>query len=146
MTPPDTLIAALRQHNGHASSPELQAQLGLSQPTVSRLLAPLVASGQVVKVGAARSQRYLLTREVAGVGRQVPIHQVLPSGELQRFGTLYPLVGGGFWMDEADKAHGQSEYHPSLPWFLMDARPQGFLGRAFAQTHAELGLPPQLSS
>lgn len=141
----DALIAALRQHNGHASSPELQARLGLSQPTVSRLLAPLVASGQVVKVGAARAQRYLLPREVPGVGRQVLIHQVQPGGELQRFGTLYPLVGGGCWMDEDDKAHGQSEYHSGLPWFLFDIRPQGFLGRAFAQTQAGLGLPQQLS-
>jgi hypothetical protein len=141
----DTLIATLRRHNGHATSPELQAQLGVSQPTVSRLLAPLLASGQVVKVGAARAQRYLLPRDVPGVGRQVLIHQVLASGELQNFGTLYPLSGGGFWMDEADKAHGRSEFHPSLPWFLMDTRPQGFLGRAFAQAHAELALPSHLA-
>ena len=85
MSPADTLIAALRRHNGHASSPELQAQLGVSQPTVSRLLAPLLASGQVVKVGAARAQRYVLPREVPGVGRQVLIHQVQPGGELQSF-------------------------------------------------------------
>jgi hypothetical protein len=139
------LISALRRHNGHVNSPELQALLGVSQPTVSRLLAPLLASGQVVKVGAARAQRYLLTRDVPGVGRQMLIHQVLPSGELQSFGTLYPLVGGGFWMEETDKAHGRSEFHPSLPWFLMDTRPQGFLGRAFAQAHAELALPPHLA-
>jgi len=145
MKPSDPLVAALRRHNGHASSPELQAQLGVSQSTISRLLAPLLASGQVVKVGAARAQRYLLPREVPSVGRQVLIHQVLPSGELQNFGTLYPLVGGGFWMEEADKVHGRSEFHPSLPWFLMDTRPQGFLGRAFAQTHAELALPPHLA-
>ena len=145
MTAADTLISALRRRNGHASSSELQAQLGVSQPTVSRLLAPLLASGAVVKVGAARAQRYLLPRDVPGVGRQVLIHQVLLSGELQNFGTLYPLPGGGFWMDEADKAHGRSEFHPSLPWFLMDTRPQGFMGRAFAQAHPELALPPHLA-
>jgi hypothetical protein len=70
---------------------------------------------------------------------------VLPSGELQNFGTLYPLAGGGFWMEEVDKAHGRSEFHLSLPWFLMDTRPQGFLGRAFAQAHAELALPSHLA-
>ena len=90
MSAPDTLMAALRRQNGHASSPELQAQLGVSQPTVSRVLAPLLASGQVVKVGAARAQRYLLPRDVPGVGRQVLIHQLQADGELQRFGTLYP--------------------------------------------------------
>jgi hypothetical protein len=145
MNAADALISALRRHNGHASSPELQSQLGVSQPTVSRLLAPLLASGLVVKVGAARAQRYLLPREVPGVGRQLLIHQVQPEGTLQVFGTLYPLVGGGFWMDEADKIHGQSAFHPSLPWFLMDTRPQGFLGRAFAQMHSDLALPPYLA-
>jgi HipA-like C-terminal domain len=145
MHPANTLISALRQHNGHASSPDLQARLGVSQPTVSRLLAPLLATGQVVKVGAARAQRYLLPRDVPGVGAALPIHQVQPGGELQVFGTLYPLAGGGFWMEETDKAHGQSAFHPSLPWFLMDTRPQGFLGRAFAQAHPELALPPHLA-
>ena len=145
MTDAENLIAALRRQNGHASSPELQAQLGVSQPTVSRLLAPLLATGQVVKLGAARAQRYLLPRDVPGVGRQVLIHQVQPSGELQVFGTLYPLVGGGFWMEEADKSHGQSAFHPSLPWFLMDTRPQGFLGRAFVQAHPDLALPSHLA-
>lgn len=145
MTDAENLIAALRRQNGHASSPELQAQLGVSQPTVSRLLAPLLATGQVVKVGAARAQRYLLSRDVPGVGRQVLIHQVQPGGELQVFGTLYPLIGGGFWMEEADKSHGQSAFHPSLPWFLMDTRPQGFLGRAFVQAHPDLALPSHLA-
>jgi hypothetical protein len=145
MTDAENLIAALRRQNGHASSPELQAQLGVSQPTVSRLLAPLLAMGQVVKVGAARAQRYLLSRDVPGVGRQVLIHQVQPGGELQVFGTLYPLIGGGFWMEEADKSHGQSAFHPSLPWFLMDTRPQGFLGRAFVQAHPDLALPSHLA-
>lgn len=145
MTDAENLIAALRRQNGHASSPELQAQLSVSQPTVSRLLASLLATGQVVKVGAARAQRYLLPRDVPGVGRQVRIHQVQPGGELQVFGTLYPLVGGGFWMEEADKSHGQSAFHPSLPWFLKDTRPQGFLGRAFVQAHPDLALPSHLA-
>jgi hypothetical protein len=145
MNSTDPLISALRRHNGHASSPELQSQLAVSQPTVSRLLAPLLASGLVVKVGAARAQRYLLPRDVPGVGRQLLIHQVQPEGALQVFGMLYPLVGGGFWMDEADKTHGQSAFHPSVPWFLMDTRPQGFLGRAFAQAHADLDLPSHMA-
>lgn len=140
-TPP---LQALRSLGGHATGPALQQRLALSQPTLSRLLAPLVASGQVVAVGAARARRYLLPREVDGVGRQVPIHAVGAGGALQPFGTLYPLTGGGFWMDEADKAHGQSAFHDSLPWFLYDMRPQGFLGRGFVDAHPALRLPANL--
>ena len=47
-------LQAIRQRGGVASAAELQAALGVSQPTVSRALAPLIQSGQVLKVGAAR--------------------------------------------------------------------------------------------
>lgn len=143
-TPPD-LLAALRRLGGAATSPQLQAQLGISQPSASRLLAPLLADGTLVAVGAARARRYLLPREVPGVGRQVPIHAVQPDGGLQFFGTLYPLAGDGFWMEEADREHGQSARHDSLPWFLYDMRPQGFLGRGFVHGHPGLQLPANLS-
>ncbi|MEZ5707288.1 MAG: type II toxin-antitoxin system HipA family toxin YjjJ [Burkholderiaceae bacterium] len=142
--PQPKLLSALRQAGGHAVSAQLQAALGASQPTVSRALRPWLASGEVVKVGAGRAQRYLLPRDVEGVGRQVPIHEAMPDGGLRPFGTLYPLAGGGFWMDEADKAHGSSAFHDSLPWFLYDMRPQGFLGRGFAAAHPALGLPANL--
>ena len=144
MPTPDDLLTLLRRLGGRAGLSDLQPQLGISQPTASRLLAPLVASGQVVAVGAARARRYLLPREVDGVGRQVPIHAVAPDGALQFFGTLYPLASGGFWMDEADKAHGASAFHDSLPWFLYDMRPQGFLGRGFVHAHPALRLPANL--
>ena len=53
-----SILQTLRQRGGIATAAELQAALGVSQPTVSRALAPLLQSGQVMKVGAARSQRY----------------------------------------------------------------------------------------
>lgn len=143
-SPPD-LLAALRRLGGAATSPQLQAQLGISQPSASRLLAPLLADGSLVSVGAARARRYLLPREVPGVGRQVPVHAVRPDGGVQFFGTLHPLAGGGFWMEEADREHGQSARHDSLPWFLYDMRPQGFLGRGFVQGHPGLQLPAHLN-
>ncbi|HEX5737811.1 MAG TPA: type II toxin-antitoxin system HipA family toxin YjjJ [Hydrogenophaga sp.] len=138
------LLSALRSQGGHATSSDLQQRLGVSQPTVSRALSPALASGLVVKVGAGRSQRYLLPRTVEGVGSLVLIHAIQADGTLAPFGTLYPLNPGGYWMDEIDKIHGQSAFHESLPWFLYDMRPQGFLGRAFAGQHPGLHLPPQL--
>lgn len=148
MSAPDpietALFQALRSLGGHAGGGQLQQRLGISQPTLSRLLAPRVASGQLVAVGAARARRYLLPREVDGVGRRVLIHAVSPQGDMVPFGTLYPLAGGGFWMDEADKAHGSSAFHASLPWFLYDMRPQGFQGRGFVAAHPALQLPANL--
>lgn len=141
--PATPALTALRQLGSVATSAELQTRLGVSQPTVSRLLAPLVRSGQVLKVGAARSQRYLLPRHIDGVGSSVPIAELDEHGHSRPFGTLVPLAGGRFWMEEN---HGTSAVHDDLPWFLYDLRPQGFLGRGFSQQHPELALPAHLGS
>ena len=131
------VLQTLRRQGGVLSSAELQEQLGVSQPTVSRALAPLVQTGQVQKVGAARSQRYVLPRTVPGVGREVPVMRVDERGQASPFASLVPLQGGAIWVDEAD---GLSQQHGGLPWFLDDMRPQGFMGRTFAHAHPELQL------
>ncbi len=130
-------LQALRGRGGVATSAELQDQLGVSQPTASRALAPLIQSGQVQKVGAARSQRYVLPRAVPGVGSSVPVMRVDALGRASPFARLVPLQGGAFWVDEAD---GVSALHGGLPWFLDDMRPQGFMGRTFAHAHPDLQL------
>ncbi len=130
-------LQTLRRQGGVVTSAELQAQLGVSQPTVSRALAPLIQSGQVQKVGAARSQRYVLPRTVPGVGHTVPVVRIDTRGQATPFACLIPLAGGAFWVDEAD---GVSALHEGLPWFLDDMRPQGFMGRTFAHAHPELQL------
>ena len=131
------VLQALRRQGGVLSSAELQELLGVSQPTVSRALAPLIQSGQVQKVGAARSQRYVLPRTVAGVGRELPVMRVDEQGQPTPFARMVPLEGGAVWVDEAD---GRSVRHGGLPWFLDDMRPQGFMGRTFAQAHPALQL------
>ena len=130
-------LQALRRQGGVLSSTELQTQLDGSQPTVSRVLKPLIQSGQVRKVGAARSQRYVLPRSVPGVGSQVPVMRVDAQGNATPFAQLTPLVGGAFWVEETE---GVSTRHDGLPWFLDDMRPQGFMGRSFAHAHPELQL------
>ncbi|MEO8021321.1 type II toxin-antitoxin system HipA family toxin YjjJ [Polaromonas sp.] len=131
------LLAALRKQGGVATSAELQLALGVSQPTLSRALAPLIQSGEVRTLGAARARRYLLPRNVEDVGIEIPIMRVDAQGQVTPFGRLIPLSGGRFWVDEAD---GVSKPHDGLPWFLDDMRPQGFMGRTFAHAHPELQL------
>ncbi|PQA75837.1 type II toxin-antitoxin system HipA family toxin YjjJ [Rhodoferax sp. TS-BS-61-7] len=135
------ILQALRRQGGALSSAELQAVLGVSQPTVSRALAPLIQSGEVQKVGAARKQRYVLPRTVRDVGRSVPIMRINAQGQPSPFGRMVPLVStgakGAVWVDEED---GLSQRFDGLPWFLDDMRPQGFMGRTFASSHPELQL------
>jgi hypothetical protein len=133
----ETALAFVRSQ-GAASSAEIRARLDISQPTVSRTLAPLLRSADILKVGAARSQMYVAPRHVERVGAEVPVIEVDASGDASAFGRIVPLQGGRCWMDEQD---GPSALHDGLPWFLSDMRPQGFIGRAFAHGHPELGLP-----
>ena len=130
-------LQALRRQGGVLTSAELQALLGVSQPTVSRALAPLIQAGQVQKVGAARSQRYLLPRTVPGVGNEVLVMHIDAQGRPSPFARMVPLEGGAFWVDEVD---GEHRRHDGLPWFLDDMRPQGFMGRTFAHAHPALQL------
>lgn len=135
--PAGTALAFIRSQ-GSAASAEIQARLSVSQPTVSRTLAPLLRSARIVKVGAARSQRYVAPRHVERVGAEVPVIKVDADGHALPFGRILPLHGGRCWMDEQE---GPSALHDGLPWFLADMRPQGFIGRAFSHGHPELGLP-----
>ena len=132
-----TILQALVRQGGALSSAELQAQLGVSQPTVSRAMAPLIQSGAVQKVGAARKQRYVLPRTVRDVGRSIPVMRIDALGRPSPFARLVPLAGGAVWVDEED---GLSKRFDGLPWFLDDMRPQGFMGRTFAHSHPDLQL------
>lgn len=131
------IVQALRRQGSALSSAELQDLMRVSQPTVSRALAPLIQAGEVQKVGAARKQRYVLPRTVRDVGRSVPIMRINAQGQPSPFGRMVPLASGAVWVDEED---GLSKRFDGLPWFLDDMRPQGFMGRTFAHTHPELQL------
>jgi hypothetical protein len=128
---------ALLSQGGALSSAQLQAQLNVSQPTMSRALAPLIQSGEIQKVGAARKQRYVLPRTVRDVGRSLPVVRIDAQGQPSPFARMVPLASGAVWVDEED---GLSKRFDSLPWFLNDMRPQGFMGRTFAHSYPELQL------
>lgn len=137
----ERVLQVLQQAGGICTSPELQSRLGLSQPTVSRALSTLVKQGKVLKVGAARSQQYLLPRHIEGVGSQIGMVRVDTQGRVSPFARMVALPGGRFWVNEAD---GLTQIHDGLPWFLDDMRPQGFMGQTFVQNHPELSLPADL--
>lgn len=100
----------------------MQALLGASQPTVSRALAPLIQSGQVQKVGAARSQRYVLPRTVHGVGREVPMVRVDALGQPSPFARLVQLgTDPRHWNDD-DVLRVLALFGDDLPGNLIRGR------------------------
>ncbi len=121
---------------GLVKSRQLVEKTGFSQATVSRALTEL---GQdVVRLGAGRSMQYALRDRSRGFP-EVPIYRVSERGQLSELGRLIPVRPLGFVMVRPDRPAWHSE---GLPWWMLDMRPQGFLGRAYAIRHAPaLGLP-----
>ena len=143
-----SLLEAL-QGQPLVSSAELTEMLGVSQPTVSRGLAAL--GPRVVKIGRTRATQYGLARAIGRLGSHWPIYRIDEDGKPHELGTLHALQQG-HWYFESDQDVESLRFgefargvFPDLPWFLDDQRPQGFLGRAFAQAHAEgLDAPPDI--
>lgn len=121
---------------GPAGARQLIETIGISQPTLSRTMSAM--GGDVVRIGAARSIQYTLRDTRRGL-YDTPIYRVGADGRVKHLGVLVPVRPDGFVMQQAD---GETRHSNSLPWWLMDMRPQGFLGRSYASKHAEmLGLP-----
>lgn len=128
-------IEALLRREGVLPAAVIAGELGVSQPTVSRLFAD--AGERIVRIGRARAARYALTRPIGRAGSHWPLYRIDAEARAERLGELHALHGDRYWFDSraarpallhGDFANG---LFPGLPWFLDDQRPQGFLGRAF---------------
>lgn len=139
MTPTSARVLDLLRR-GPATSADLSALGGWSQPTLSRALRSL---GDVVLVsGRARNTRYAARREVRHVRSPVAGYEVRPPGERPRHGfDLHPVRPAGWWAG-LDR---QGEFVDDLPWFLDDVRPSGFLGRLVPRRHLDLDVPADVS-
>ena len=121
---------------GVAQTKDLVRELGVSQPTVSRLLE--AAGERVCRMGQGRTTRYARTRALPGLGTRLPLFRVQETGGIERAGELHLLAGGRHWLKAPDSIGTLFE---GLPPFAVDMSPQGYLGRTFSTLHPELGLP-----
>lgn len=136
---PDRLARLLS--SGAATSVQIQQGLSVSQPTASRLLQ--AGAPEVVRVGQGRRARYALRREIPGIGPDWPLFAIDAAGTPVSLGRLTALHAGQYAFEARDAAAAQIT--DGLPWFLQDARPQGFIGRTAPQRHPELALPPRIT-
>ncbi len=119
-------------------STDLQNDLDASQATVSRLLK--AAGRRVYRLGKGRNTRYSLLHPLFTIQ---PLYRIDPSGVPEQLAEIAPLINDRYAL-KADcpqawltGLNGTSLFD-SLPYFLDDLRPQGFLGRRIAQ---QLGAP-----
>lgn len=125
---------------------DLATALGISVPTVHRLLARL-APDELVTAGRARRTRYALSRALRGGTSHLPVHAVDGAGRLQAVGPLKLLRPEGSWLDLSGTDWPVPEeaadgWWPGLPYPLQQMRPQGYMGRQFARAeHRRLQVP-----
>ena len=130
-------LESLLRARGAQPGPILASELGISQPTLSRLLAS--AGERVIRIGRARASRYALAHSMARVGSHWPLYRISADGKSETLGELHALHRDEFFFQPHGARpalmHGDfaSGLFPGMPWFLDDQRPQGFLGRAFAR-------------
>lgn len=125
---------------GLYSAADIQRRFTWSQPTVSRVISR--CKSRIVVVGSARATRYTRLRDVRGLGGRFPVFKVDGRGDVDQIGELCAVANDRFvWLP----THATPEDYRSLPWFISDLRPDGFVGRAFVQLlHEELNLPPRV--
>ena len=143
-----TQIRALLKGGELLSSAEVARRLGLSQPTVWRVLK---AMPDTVFIGAGRGSRCGLRHRIGNHGDRWPLFRINPDGQVVDLGELEALAGDQWRVTfrqedpllSAGLVNGISE---GWPWFLHELCPQGFMGRAFAQQHSRpLGVSKDLN-
>lgn len=142
----DNILPLLKQ--GPASSAEIASNLGVNQTTVSRQLNKVAE--RVIKFGRGRATRWLVRRYLPMLedNQVFPIYRVQQSGEAQQIAKLHIVYPENSYLVEyfrpqegAGEVTSEWTYYESLPWWLTDMRPQGFLGRSFAQQLRDRGVP-----
>jgi len=133
-------IAALLLVNASLSANELQAATGKSQPSISLAIAQL--GDRVCKLGAARSTRYALTKDILGLPANQSLHFTDEVGRISEFGTLTQLHNRQIVVRAKSRQQWISA-PGELPWFLKPLRPQGFLGRQYSQLRPDFPGDPE---
>jgi hypothetical protein len=130
-------LAPLIRARGPISATELAAALRVNRTTIVRALAEF--GNELLTIGATRSTRYLLRREIWMAGNRWPIYSIDDTGQARQWAELEALHDRRWrvvWTD------AEPEWTPhfrdreglweGFPFFLGDVRPQGFLGRVIA--------------
>lgn len=130
---------------GPQSAGELIARLNIKQPTLSRRIAAM--GNAIMRFGNAQLTRYALVRELAGQ-RQFAVYRINGQGQAQLLANITPVQPEGYIARLVlnNIGNATATYHQSLPWWMTDIRPQGFVGRSFVNQWATiLGLPSELN-
>src|SRR4051812_24865996 len=106
---PNAPVSAVLRRRGPLAAANLRTALGVSAPTLSRLVAN---EDEVLRLGKGRATVYALSRAIRGLPARLPLFRVDARGEVRPAGEMLPLEPGGTWVEP----HGQRWHrHVGLP-------------------------------
>ena len=141
MTSSDDVLRTLRTWH-KLPARQLLERLGISRATLMRSVRQLGL--QVVARGRARRTAYAARRALRGRWEVLPLYRIDKDGQAHDVSRLFPVYPAGCALDGSEpigwplNEDMRDGWFEGLPYFLDDMRPQGFLGRHFAQYHADL--------
>jgi hypothetical protein len=97
---------------------------------------------RVLRIGKTRGARYALRRNIGAIGSHWPVYRIDETGVVHELGILQAIQRSSYYVTA-----GPSRVHDlfeGIPYFLQDARPAGFLGRAVPAAYPELELPARV--
>lgn len=130
-----------------SSSRQIRGSLGASQATTSRLIN--AAGDLIVRVGRGRATTYSASTPLLDNGRSVPLSAVDGHGAVRHLAQIRRLADGRYFVRAESTApwlagSSRTGLFRSLPYFLEDQRPSGFLGRLLARgLAAQWNVAPQ---
>jgi len=120
------------------SATEMAGMLGVNRTTIVRVLGDF--GDDLVVMGGSRRTRYALRRNVRGTGNRWPVFRIDEGGQAQEWAVVEALQERLWRVNWAGEAPAWAEHFSTreglwngFPFFLGDARPQGFLGRSIAR-------------
>lgn len=128
--------------SGPRSAPDLAQSLGTSEPTILRALRTLERDQRVLRMGKTKGARYALRRNVAAIGSSWPLFRIDESGAVHELGMLEAIQRDSYHVAAGPPRIQQ--LFEGIPYFLQDARPGGFLGRAVPGAFPQLSLPARV--
>jgi hypothetical protein len=122
---------------GPSTSKEIQAAIGLSQSTIARQIRAM--GDGIVQIQIGRTVKYAATCNAFNSNDKIPLSVIDSSGKNILIAYVRPLSFGGFFIEPTESVtllflgEQKDGVYDDLPYFLLDLKPQGFLGRQIAQ-------------
>ncbi len=127
---------------GPKTAEELASALRISQATFSRHFKKSGTEEGLRSFGSGKKTIYAALRNVLGKGQDFPLFRIDEKGKVKSLGEVTSIERGAYLYSRDGK---RSTTYPGIPYYLSDARPAGYLGRAFASRQNDLGFPIKIT-